>query len=373
MQGSFQPVFSDQEYKLVLIDGQGLGHTPDSASSVTTHITKRFDDVDVILLVDSAQQPIQAAPLSVIRAVAASGYHKKLAIAFTHFDNVKGANLPNFDAKKAHVMASVTNGLQSLMTVLGKPVIRVLERNLESKCFMIGGLNRSLEQATAGQKRKQNRDELLELLEFCQRSMDSQSTIEIAPRYDPDGLAFAVQAATHDFQKRWDAVLGISQLAGTHKEHWARVKALNRRLAEKTDVEYDTLRPVADFLARLNEAISYYLDKPENWTRAPDSEEDAEAAIDLIRRRIFAELHPLSESRIATNPIARWMEAYKYAGTGSTYKRAAEIHGIYTNAAPEINLAMDSVAKEFLGEIKAIVFGAVKEAGGKFERDVISR
>lgn len=368
VQGAFQPLFSEHAHKLVLIDGQGLGHTPDSASSVTTHITKRFDDIDTILLVDNAQQPIQAAPLSVIRAVAASGHHRKLAIAFTHFDSVKGANLPNFEAKKAHVLASVTNGLRSLSAILGQPVVRALERNLETKCFMIGGLNRSLEKAIEGQKRRQNREEMLGLLDFCQRSTETQSEVEIAPRYDPDGLAFAVQAATHDFQKRWDAILGLNQLAGIHKEHWTRVKALNRRLAEKTDVEYDTLRPVADFLARLNEAISHYLNEPENWTKKPNSEDEAEVAIDMIRQKIFTELHPLSEKRIATNPISRWIASYQYVGTGSTFKRAGDIHNIYVNAAPELNLTMNPSAKEFLNEIKAIVFDAVESVGGKFER-----
>ena len=111
VRGPLYPEFTDIRPKLVLLDGQGLGHTPESSSSVTTHITKRFAEVDVILLVDNAQQPMQAAPLSVVRAVASSGHQQKLAITFSHFDLVKGNNLPNFAAKRAHVMASVANGL----------------------------------------------------------------------------------------------------------------------------------------------------------------------------------------------------------------------------------------------------------------------
>ena len=71
--------------KLVLVDGQGLGHTVDTSSSITTHITSRFGQVDVILLVDSAQQPMQAASLAVIRAVAIGGHQDKLLIAFYPF------------------------------------------------------------------------------------------------------------------------------------------------------------------------------------------------------------------------------------------------------------------------------------------------
>lgn len=103
--GPLFPTFSDHEAKVVLLDGQGLGHTPDSSTSVTTHITRRFAEVDAILLVDNAEQPIQAAAQSVLRAVASSGNNTKLLIAFTHFDQVKGLNLPTFADKRAHVLA----------------------------------------------------------------------------------------------------------------------------------------------------------------------------------------------------------------------------------------------------------------------------
>jgi hypothetical protein len=55
------------------------------------------------------------APASVLRAVAASGYQKKLSMAFTHFDLVRGqANLPTFEAQRSHVLSSVHQKLASL-------------------------------------------------------------------------------------------------------------------------------------------------------------------------------------------------------------------------------------------------------------------
>lgn len=112
--GPLFPTFTDHHAKVVLLDGQGLGHTPDSSTSVTTHITRRFSEVDAILLVDNAEQPVQAAAQSVLRAVASSGNYNKLLIAFTHFDQVKGLNLPTFADKRAHVLASVHNYLSKL-------------------------------------------------------------------------------------------------------------------------------------------------------------------------------------------------------------------------------------------------------------------
>jgi hypothetical protein len=86
--------------KLVLLDGQGLGHTAESASSVSTRISKRFGDDDLILLVDSAQQPMQAASLALLRAAASAGYADKIALAFSHFDQVKGDNLQTVSQKR---------------------------------------------------------------------------------------------------------------------------------------------------------------------------------------------------------------------------------------------------------------------------------
>ena len=126
--GPLYPTFIDYRTKVVLLDGQGLGHTPDSSNSVTTHITKRFGDVDAILLVDNAEQPIQAAAQSVLRAVASSGNYAKLAIAFTHFDQVKGLNLPTFADKRAHVLASVHSYLTALREGLNAPIVAAMER-----------------------------------------------------------------------------------------------------------------------------------------------------------------------------------------------------------------------------------------------------
>jgi len=144
VRGPFFPDFVEGSSKLALIDGQGLGHSPESSASITTRITRRFAEVDVILLVDNAQQPMQAAPLAVLRAVTSSGHNEKLAIAFTHFDQIKGQNLPTFPEKRTHVMASVLNALASLRDVLGVSVVNMIERSIDKRCFMLGGVDKQL-------------------------------------------------------------------------------------------------------------------------------------------------------------------------------------------------------------------------------------
>lgn len=87
--GPFRPKWGPETSpRLVLLDGEGLGHTPDSASSLSTDTTKRFDVADSILLVDNAAQPMQAAPVAVLKSLVTSGHEHKLVLCFTHFDDL---------------------------------------------------------------------------------------------------------------------------------------------------------------------------------------------------------------------------------------------------------------------------------------------
>jgi len=61
--GPFQPAWKEGDMpRLVLMDGEGLGHSPDTTASISTRITDLYEKADAIVLVDSASQPMQAAP-----------------------------------------------------------------------------------------------------------------------------------------------------------------------------------------------------------------------------------------------------------------------------------------------------------------------
>jgi hypothetical protein len=364
--GPLFPEIADLRPRLALIDGQGLGHTPDSSSSITTHITRRFGQVDVILLVDNAQQPMQAAPLSVLRTVASSGHHEKLAIAFTHFDQIKGQSLPTFAEKRAHVMASVMNALSGLRDVLGAPVVRSVEHGIDGRCFMLGGIDRSLSKLPA-RAAAYMRDQLAELVGFFESAILPPPAAEASPVYDPTGLSFAVQEAVSKFQGPWLARLGLGTYEGVRKEHWTRVKALNRRIAGEIDVEYDTLKPVADLVARLTESVSRFLDNPIEWTREATDEDEEQAAIAKVRRAVSAALHDMAVRRLVEDHLNEWRTAYdspEYRGSGSTFRRAKAIRNIYDEAAPLPDAVMTALSVAFLAEIRRIVIAAIEASGG---------
>jgi energy-coupling factor transporter ATP-binding protein EcfA2 len=360
VRGPLFPTFTEIKPRLVLLDGQGLGHTPESSSSVTTQITKRFSDVDVVLLVDSAQQPMQAAPLALMRSLASSGHQQKLAVAFTHFDSVKGANLPDFSAKRAHVMASVTNGLINLRDFLGgASIVRAIEQTISDRCFMLGGLDRRSNELPKGFQ-----GELGRLIAHCEHAVQPPAPPIAYPIFHYDGLPLAVQAATRAFQRPWLARLGLGQHNTVFKEHWTRIKALSRRIAGEFSDEYDNLRPAAELVARLTEEVSRFLSNPAGWQPVTPIETDAEAALDLIRQVVHTEFHSLVSRRLINDQLTTWRNAFELSGRGSTFERAQEIRDIYEEAAPVPSAVMTEVSAEFMAEVRRIVSDAVDRQRG---------
>jgi hypothetical protein len=360
--GPLFPVFTDHRAKLVLLDGQGLGHTPDSSTSVTTHITRRFSDVDAILLVDNAEQPTQAAAQSVLRAVASSGNYNKLLIAFTHFDQVKGLNLPRYVDKRAHVLASVHNYLSKLKEVLNAPIVAAMERTIDDQSFMLGALDGPLNSLPKGVQ-----DQLKALVAFVERSVEPPPIPDAQPTYNPSGLGFAVQRAADSFQKAWAARLGLAVGATLPAEHWSRIKALNRQISNEISVEYDSLRPVADLVGRITEEVANFLDNPVAWTRPPVSDDEAQQAISPIRRSVFSELHNLALHRLVDKHLADWRRGMEHKGKGSAARRAVDIRGIYELAAPIPGTVNSVPAIEFMKGVRNLVQSAVEANGGTMQ------
>ena len=69
-------------------------------------------------------------------------------------------------------------------------------------------------------------------------------------------MLFRSQRAADSFQKAWAARLGLAIGATLPKEHWSRIKALNRKISTESGVDYDSLRPVADLVARITEEVA---------------------------------------------------------------------------------------------------------------------
>ena len=365
--GPFSPSWDGNKTpKLVLLDGEGLGHTPKSSSAVSTAVSRHIDNADAVLLVDSATQPMQAATLAAIREVVATGNARKLVIAFTHFDEVKGDNLPGPAAKVDHVLASAENVLAALGEDLGPYAERAFRQQLENARFFLAALHEPLSKKSRSVKRTVS--QLRKLLVAINAAGRSAQAGESCPVYDRVNLVLAIRGATNAFHGAWRPRLGLEFKPGFAKEHWTRIKALSRRLAEGWNDEYDTLRPIADLRKELVERLYVFVQNPLRWEGQEPADDEKQRCFDTLADNLSPRLLQLCTRRVWQEQVVQWQDAYYKFGGGSTFVRAQIIcDEIYEPAAPVPDVTPSPDRNQFLHEVIAEVEEAAKNAGATLE------
>jgi energy-coupling factor transporter ATP-binding protein EcfA2 len=349
VRGPFTPAWHDGvQPRFVFFDTEGLGHTPDSSSSIPTRFTERIDHVDAVVLVDNAQQPMQAAPAAVLRSLARTGHAAKLFLCFTHFDLITGDNLPTERDKAMHIHKSCDTVLTAIGKNLGHFAERPLRTRVDEASYYLADAHR-VHHPTEMTVPIRN---LRKLLTDLARSGNRPTLAETRPVYDEMNLLVAIRDATADFQRLWRAILGLGTAPGVDKEHWARVKALSRRFANRTADEYLHLRPVAQLQGKLQEQIWLLIQSPVKWSNGHPIEEDQQAFYDEYANRVSRRLLATARRRIAEERHRDWQDAFGEAGPGSTLRRARIIaDDVYAHAAPIPQAVPTSDGNAFIREV----------------------
>lgn len=358
--GRFQPEWASEPVKLVLVDGEGLGHTPKSVATLSTHVATQIQEVDAVVLVDNATQPMQAAPVAALKGIAVAGNAAKLHILFTHFDQVKGDNLPTFSAREEHVLASVENVLKAIGDELGPPAERILRKRLDTARYFVGGIQDKLDpKRKLGARTIQQLDELLILLAHPEKAADTGPS---RPVFDRMNLSLAVTDAAKTFHTRWHGLLGLDVNPDAPKEHWTRVKALTRRLAEGWSDEYDSLKPVADLRYNLQRQVYLMLQRPVRWEHGEPSDDEKQTIIDAMSNSVTNKLVELSKRRLGEDVRLAWQEAYAQRGPGSTFVRARIIaNDVYDRGAPVPTVSASPDQNRFLKDVARVVSQVAEE------------
>lgn len=365
--GPFLPDWNNgQQPKLVLLDGEGLGHTPKSVAAISTSLTRRIEAADAIVLVDNAVQPMQAAPVAAMKEMITSGSASKLLLVFTHFDEVKGDNLPNASAKEQHVLASAENVLASIGEELGPFAERALRCRLKEACFFVGGIDERLEPMKKSHKRTIG--QFQSLLAAIDGIVAKPAAVEAKPFYDRMNLVLAVKNAAESFHDAWWPRLGLAHKPGVSKEHWKRIWALSRRLGTPgLGDEYDNLKPVADLRKQLQDRLYVLLQNPLRWEPSePTDDAEKQQVFDRLANALSAKTLDLAAKRVRAERMAEWQAAFVQAGRGSSFARATIIgEQIYERAAPIPDVTPSPDRNSFLHEVAAIVDGVCAEEGAK--------
>ena len=352
--GPFEPAWAGDPVRLVLVDGEGLGHSPKSVATLSTHVATQLEQVDAVLLVDNAKQPMQAAPVAALKSIAVSGNAMKLHLVFTHFDQVSGANLPTFSSREEHVLASVENVLKAIGDELGPAAERILRRRVDEARFFVGGIHETLDSKKKTDARAIRQFEaLLGLLAHPESAALSGPS---RPVFDRMNLSLAVTEAAKAFHIRWRGLLGLDMNPDAPKEHWTRVKALTRRLAEGWTDQYDSLQPVADLRNQLQVQLYLMVQRPVRWEGGEPDDDEKQAIIDTMSNAITNKLIELTRRRLAEDVRLGWQEAYAQHGRGSSFTRARIIAAdVYDRGAPIPTVSASPDQNRFLKDVASLV------------------
>lgn len=365
--GEFMPEWSDgQQPKLVLLDGEGLGHTPKSVAAISTSLMRRIETTDAIVLVDSATIPMQAAPVAAMKEMITTGSACKLLLLFTHFDEVKGDNLPNAAAKEQHVLASAENVLAAIGEELGPFAERALRWRLKEACFFVGGIDEHLDATKKPHKRTIG--QLQSLLAAIDGIVEKPEPVKAKPVYDRMNLVLAVKNAAESFHDAWWPRLGLAHKPGTGKEHWKRIWALSRRLSTPgLGDEYDNLKPVADLRKQLQDRLYVLLQNPLKWDPGePADDAQKQQVFDALATGLSAKTLDLASRRVRAERMPDWQSAFNQSGRGSSFARASIIgERIYDRAAPIPDVTPSPDRNSFLHEVAAAVESVCDEVGAK--------
>lgn len=365
VKGPFIPAFSstpDEIPPLVLLDGEGIGHIRSTSAQVPTSVTRRYDLAHAILLVDTADRPMQASAQALLRSVTASGHERKLAIAFTHFDQMKGVNFASASDKRNHVLDSVEQAIQGVDEALDSQsgAGRRLRKHLQDHVFFVGWIDRNLTEKKAGTIKSLN-----DLLGFLKQASRSELPSDAVPGYDLAHLVLGLRTATDLYQKHWNARLGLSHQEGVQSEHWTRVRALSRRFANQDDDKYDNMHPVAHLLDLLKAKLSVFVASPRSWEPSTATAEAKDIAIESVRRAFSAHLERFIATRFCEDHLAEWRLAFARRGTGSGRERARDLRAINEDVAPVPGETPAPISTKLLDDIRDLFRSAALAGGAK--------
>ena len=352
---------------IVLLDGVGLGHSRGTGVQISTSVTRRFDLAHAIVLVDDATKPILDAAQALLRTVAASGHEHKFAIAFTNFDRMKGDDFSlgsqGTRDKKNKVLAAVEQGILSVETALdgnssvGRRLRRVLESN---RIFFVGGIHEAI-----SEQARSTRKELNAMLKFMRNANQPERPLGVTPCYDLAYLVLRVRAATDEFQKHWNARLGLGYHEGVREEHWTRVKALSRRFANQWSDEYDTMKPAAHLLALLLDKFTAFVSTPREWKPNDATTEMKDKAVARIAAEVSKRLEEYVARRMREDHLNEWEIAYLQSEKGSASRRAKEIRSINEDIAPVPDEVPAPLSLRLLDDFRKIFREAATAAGAE--------
>ncbi|MDY7102196.1 MAG: hypothetical protein S0880_13500, partial [Actinomycetota bacterium] len=353
VRGPFHPDWSAEIPYVMLIDNEGLGHTPDSLAALPSALLGQIERSDTIVIVDNASQPMLGGTVDAIRDLVAAGRTRDLVLCFTHFDQVIGPDLASDADRHEHLAGAVGQMLERVGDELGPARRHALATHLAANTFTFRGLDHPVHPAHA--------TPLLALVERLRVESQPLALSASRPVLDPTTLEPLLRDALGRYLHQWRSRLGLVD-GPADVEHWSRVKALCRRLAHDAADDYGSLRPVGDLVSLLVDAVADWVAAPVSWTGGEPSADEAAAHVDALARAVSQRFVDIVRVRLCDEAQDLWLAAEELSGAGSVDKRA---HMVATEilAARVGPGAAGRDGAPFLAELRSIVTSEAATVG----------
>jgi len=360
VRGPFHPTWAPEIPYLMAVDTVGLGHTPESASSLPAEIVRQLPRSDRVVLVDDASHPMQSATAAALRQLTNSGYLDRLVLCFTHVDGVVGPHVRTERDRRALLRRSVDQVTEVLRSDLDPATHAHLRTRLDSHTVFLHDLDQvvALDHPARG--------ELVHLLDLIREHSLTIELDDAHPVFRLGDLRAAVATAIGEFDTMWRSRLGIDPVGEHPQLHWRQVLALCQRHAVG-HLEYADLRPVGELHTLITEAVRRFASSPVRWDGYTPADHQRVELLDRISRSVGAEVLELVRRALVDDAHAEWKVATTFAGLRSSERRASFI-------AEEILATRLSLAREDHNLAASIVdlIAAKASALGALVRDTVA-
>jgi hypothetical protein len=355
------PFFSGiaDRHPLVLWDTVGFGHHADSASDLHEEFTALCDRADCILVVESAKTSFSSYSLhQALEAATTTGHVKKLAIAFTHMDELAGDDVVDDTELREKALLGLRAAVdEHVAKKLSREAARRLINHLilPENLFFFASLN------VPGDT--QSDAELVRLSKRFAAAKPALPSDVPFPEYDFKFFVPSIITAIENFRLRWSALLGVQSYSIFDPLPWQSVKAVARRNAHNISDDYPH-RPVAGLHAILRQEIARFLDAPVGWPGHAPSDDEKLSVIDLIKAELRKPLMDLCVRTLRIVPQPQWITAWEFRGPNSTIRRRSTVEALFAQHLPYFRLD-NAIAIAFINEVEVLVQEAINAAKEK--------
>jgi ABC-type cobalamin/Fe3+-siderophores transport system ATPase subunit len=288
IEGNLLSEWLDNEFELVLIDGEGIGHSyGEKRDTLSARHYDFFDFCNSIVLVEKGDDPFLSGGQGAIENIFLNGYSDKFKLIFSKVDKIENLDKSGFLRRR----------LDNLKDALKKENILLNIENKDTYKF---------EKLNADKITDYSKKEIRKILTDIKKQKDPEF---ISLEYDFN--LFFSKLDRNDFLDPFNFIL--------NNEHWTIIKALSKRMYLLED-EYKHIKPLSLLLIYIMKEVNDFLQRDDQLRV------DVYNSQNKIKQKFSKKLRMFIFNEFIGEKNHLWQQAYEIKGEGSHKKRISFIY-----------------------------------------------